>query len=377
MRSKIYIDLAKYPFLADLDRFMKERLGIGTESFDILLDPTLPYLGIAVKRFKEIMRLGEKAIPKMKLLSTEEEVISFYILLLILSTLNNKRVTERVITVLAKRFSEFLKEEPGEIVEAIADSLDINLKYLGPCGKELTAAITVNGIEIHVCYDYAVHVLDYVKIVSKRLSQSIVWKLTNQIVYNGWVYLDKHRTVRLLEEAIVLRIHNSIEPLEPMPSLIDLINELREYIGSITPSMKRIEMKYERPSIELSKEAINVEAFPPCIKNIYELLISGSNLSHQQRFAIATFLINIGMDLDEILELFKHAPDFNEKIARYQIEHLAGLRGSKKKYLPYSCETMKSLGMCVSDCGAKNPLIVYLKNIRRTKVRGEKSETNT
>ena len=377
MNSKIYIDLAKYPFLADLDIFMKERLGIGTESLGILLDPTLPYIDIAVKRFKEIMKLGEKAIHQMKLLSAEEEVFSFYILLLILSTLNNKRVTERVITAFAKRFSKFLENEHGKTLEAIAESLNINLKYLGPCGKELTAAITVNGVEIHICYDYAVHVIDYIKIVSKRLSQSISWKLTNQIVYKGWVYLDRHKTIRFLEEAIALKIYSSIKPIEPIPELTDLINDLRKYVGLTTPYVsKRIELKHEKISIELPKEIINVNAFPPCIRNIYELLTSGSNLSHQQRFAIATFLINIGMDLDEILELFKHTPDFNEKVARYQIEHLAGLRGSKKKYLPYSCETMKSLGMCVSECNVKNPLIAYLKNIRKSKAGGEKSENN-
>jgi DNA primase large subunit len=77
------------------------------------------------------------------------------------------------------------------------------------------------------------------------------------------------------------------------------------------------------------------------------------------------------MDVEEILELFRNVPDFNEKIARYQLEHIAGLRGSRKQYMPYSCQTMKSLGLCpiVGDCGAKNPLIVYRRNIWRSKHR--------
>jgi DNA primase large subunit len=54
-------------------------------------------------------------------------------------------------------------------------------------------------------------------------------------------------------------------------------------------------------------------------------------------------------------------PDFNEKIARYQVEHIAGLRGSRTRYKPPSCQTMRSLGLCVEDgrlCPKwiKNPL---------------------
>jgi DNA primase large subunit len=67
-----------------------------------------------------------------------------------------------------------------------------------------------------------------------------------------------------------------------------------------------------------------------------------------------------------VLELFKHAPDYNERIARYQIEHLAGLKGGRKKYSVYSCEKMKTLGMCVADCGTKTPVQYYLKQVRRS-----------
>jgi DNA primase large subunit len=72
-------------------------------------------------------------------------------------------------------------------------------------------------------------------------------------------------------------------------------------------------------------------------------------------------MINRGYSTEKILTILSERPDFNEKIARYQVEHIAGLRGSRTKYRPPSCQTMKSLGLCIEDgrlCPKwiKNPL---------------------
>ncbi len=114
--------------------------------------------------------------------------------------------------------------------------------------------------------------------------------------------------------------------------------------------------------------------FPPCIKHLIAELKQGKHLSHHERFAVATFLINIGTDVEYVLNLMRYSPDFNEKIARYQVEHLAGLRGARKKYLVYSCDKMKSLGICVAECGTKNPLQYYFRELR--KLRGDKKRSS-
>lgn len=90
-------------------------------------------------------------------------------------------------------------------------------------------------------------------------------------------------------------------------------------------------------------------------------LQTGEEVSHFENFAVASYLLNKGRSIEEVLELFKNRSDFNEKIARYQVEHIAGLRGSKTKYRPPSCEKFRVLGLCV-DSGKhcpkwiKNPL---------------------
>jgi DNA primase large subunit len=89
-------------------------------------------------------------------------------------------------------------------------------------------------------------------------------------------------------------------------------------------------------------------AFPPCIKALYEAVASGRHLSHIGRFTLTTFLINIGMPTETIISLFKNSADFNERMTRYQVEHLAGEKGSRTRYIPPKCETLKTHSVCVN-----------------------------
>jgi DNA primase large subunit len=76
-------------------------------------------------------------------------------------------------------------------------------------------------------------------------------------------------------------------------------------------------------------------------------------------------LLSIGFSVDEVLEVFKVTPDFREDIARYQIEHIAGLRGSRTKYLPYKCENMRSYGLCRWKCeNVRHPLQFFFRAAR-------------
>lgn len=79
-------------------------------------------------------------------------------------------------------------------------------------------------------------------------------------------------------------------------------------------------------------------------------------MPHFVRFAPATFLIHAGWSVDQIVDLFRNAPDFDEKTTRYQVEHIAGRRGGGKRYDPPSCRRMRQEGLCVADCGVGHPL---------------------
>jgi len=98
---------------------------------------------------------------------------------------------------------------------------------------------------------------------------------------------------------------------------------------------------------------------PPCIKHAIEVLEKGENLSHSGRFMLGTFLLGRGQTVDQIAPLFKNAPDYNEKVTMYQLNHLSGNFGSGTQYVCPSCEKLKSQDLCfaIPECdNIINPL---------------------
>jgi len=104
---------------------------------------------------------------------------------------------------------------------------------------------------------------------------------------------------------------------------------------------------------------------PPCIERLIEDLQRGENLPHFARFALATFLTHAGWSVDQIVDLFRNAPDFDEKVTRYQVEHVAGKRGGGKRYAPPACARMRQEGLCVADCGVGHPLVFLRRGPRQ------------
>jgi DNA primase large subunit len=86
------------------------------------------------------------------------------------------------------------------------------------------------------------------------------------------------------------------------------------------------------------------------------------------RFAMAAFLLNIGIGEEDLLGMFKAFTDFNERLAQYQVEHIAGKRGSRRKYTPPNCATMQTHGLCVNPddlCATiRHPLSYYRRKAR-------------
>jgi len=49
-------------------------------------------------------------------------------------------------------------------------------------------------------------------------------------------------------------------------------------------------------------------------------------------FTLTSFLVNIGMTPEVLNERFKTFSDYNERLTRYQIEHIAGETGLGTRY---------------------------------------------
>ncbi len=337
---------SKYPVLADLESL--PRILIGRES-------SASELVEYMKSFAErAMRRIECAVRRSKYTPTSDpllELSSFY-LAVALAQHAHGWLLRRLADHEAKRVAlEILKEGEREVA-ALLSALGIKIEYIGEedgCGHRVTLGRRGSKEEI-ACYPYRMRIPAYLKCAGKLLAEPD-WKLVNRLVLEGHVFLSKRDAARLAEEEVKRRVLEYGRALSA-----EFVGEmLKDYLSAVMSLVPKEIVERERRSAPERVE----RAFPPCVARLRELLSRGEHLSHHQRFALATFMLSVGYSVDEVVDAFRTSPDFDEKVARYQIEHLAGLRGSKKRYRVYSCSKMKPLGLCVAECGTKTPLQYY------------------
>ncbi len=185
----------------------------------------------------------------------------------------------------------------------------------------------------------AVPLVDYV-----RLSVPIReadFRLASQEVRKGWVLVPRVRAARLLQEAVRLRL---AQPLPVAPEVSALVREVEAEL--FEDLARRTPAPVARTGI--AGGPIRPELFPPCIRKMQRTLQSGENLSHAGRFGLAAFLHRAGADFETIVDQYRGAPDFDESITRYQVEHIT-LRDGGRGYEPPECDTLRSHGLCARE----------------------------
>jgi len=276
------------------------------------------------------------------------EIPSFPIAIMMVAATTDSFIKKRYALAEAKRVSDLLKGEGEEKIMEIADNFKWKVRPVkGDIGLEP--------------YSFALHFTDFLK--NAVDFQDKKWKLVNRLVLNGEVYLTKSEVNRLLEEEVRKYIEEKLSTkVESLPQgIMDRINRLKQLA-----SEKRGQIRLE----EVPKGVV-IAAFPPCIKGIYDIVLSGRSTSHIGRFALTSFLINIGMTVDNVIDLFRSISDFDERMTRYQVEHIAGVRGSRTKYIPPRCDTLRTHGICPSTdeiCKrVRHPLAYYRRKLKTIK----------
>jgi len=269
----------------------------------------------------------------------------------------NSFIKRRYALAEAKRVSNLLGNENKDNITYIASNFNWKIKPF----KDPAVSLT---------YDFTLHYTDFLK--SATVFHDKKWKLINKRMVKGEVYLTQNEVARLLEEEVRKHIEGKLDiKVGSLPeAVMNRINRLKQLFIE-----KRGEIQLE----ELPKEVI-VNAFPPCIKELHDTVASGRNVSHIGRFALTSFLINVGMTPQNVVNLFSSISDFNERLTRYQVEHIAGGRGSRTKYIPPRCDTLRTHGVCHSMddiCRRiRHPLAYYRRKLRtiRRKAPVEKME---
>lgn len=186
-------------------------------------------------------------------------------------------------------------------------------------------------------------------------------KLINQDVSDGVVFFSVKKFSIFVSELIFSFIFYSLPvPLDSVPKKFSV------FAKSVLNEFSNIRAN----QIEFSAiGVIKPEAFPPCMKQMYDSLLSGANLSHLERFDIATFLVELGMSQEKVIELFSKQPNFDRDTTTYQVSRLI-----EKKISSPSCAKLKEQGFACLDCSSVHPISAYKKNLKFSKYSDKNSK---
>ncbi|MFQ6077140.1 MAG: hypothetical protein ACE5Z5_13585 [Candidatus Bathyarchaeia archaeon] len=313
------IDLAKYPFTPEAIRYVE---GLGLRVEDLANPDYVSILERAEQRIEEAVLSGVvrwRGTPDY-----EVEVLSFPASMMLVSVAKDSFLKRRYALAEARKVYSLLREEDEEKLAEVASA---------SFGWKIRLAHTTIGRP----YDFAIKFVHFLKHAPSFHDER--WKLVNRAMVEGEVYLNKDELARLVEEEVRTRIERRIETspqIELQPPLSERINRIMQLLAG-----RREAIRAE----ELPREAVSA-AYPPCIKKLYDALLTKQHLSHMGRFTLTSFLLNVGIGPERLVKLYTSTTDFDERLTRYQVEHIAGKRGSRTKYTPPNCATLKTHGLC-------------------------------
>ena len=334
-------DLVKFPFLEESLQLIKDRIkGLSIEELD--RDEFSGLVRKVEKRIVSSIKNGIAPIFDDMYIDVYSELLSFFISMIVIKATDDPHLISRYSLAEARRAEVLLKAElKGD---------ETSFMVLDYIFRRVTGSKLLRG-EMPLLFK--LHFIDYLRLTS--FFQSPSWKLTNRIVDGGYVYLKDREVVRLIREGAYRLIFNKINSF-PTPILSSKLKGIVERIREERPVVKR---HYD----------IMPKDYPPCIEVLLTKIDNGENISHFGRFFLTTYLLAAGWNTDKIVELFSRMPDFKESIARYQVEHIAGLRGGRKRYSVPRCKLVATYGLCFKDENCKN-----LKSPIRYRKRNEERE---
>jgi DNA primase large subunit len=253
------------------------------------------------------------------------EIASFPVAVIMVASSSDSFMKRRYALAEAKRASNLLAQEERDEIARIAENFNWRLEQIARRKGSSP-------------YDFLLYFVDFLKNATPMQDEK--WKLVNRLLSNGYVYLMKEEISRLLEEEIRRYVEHKLDTK---------VGQLPPDIPNRLEKLKQISATKKGETIPASfPKEVAEAAFPPCIGMLFASFKSGHHLSHTGRFALTSFLTSVGMNVETVVELFRTTSDFNEKMTRYQVEHIAGKKGSRTKYIPPKCSTLRTHGICMS-----------------------------
>jgi DNA primase large subunit len=217
---------------------------------------------------------------------------------IMLRCLNNNYVTRKFVSNYGKLFESHLikdiynQDVRKEILDFFSIKKDLEFFRLGPKAEHIK-----------------IHIMDYLEVSEEGLSVSAPqFKLVNQTLSKGFVYLETPRFLYLLRLALEQR-------------LIKKIKSMKDYKDNqlINRCVNELVEKYPRFD---GLKAPSKENTPDSIKELISKAYEEHHLSHRERIKLGIFLQRYNYDMDYILDIFRQLSDWNEKVTRYQLNSL-------------------------------------------------------
>ena len=328
------LHISLYPFLSAASNYVKES---GITLDDLITAAAFERARLRGKeRLIEAIREGTTRKPVIRSnAQAEVELLSYPFARILVSCLGDERLVRRY--ALSEAKSAYKKLVEDSISDTRSDDM------MNELSREFGIRVDLVRLpQEHEREQVKILFSDYLRFTSNLRDKR--WKLVNRGLEKGWVKLRKTEFLRIIQEAIYERIKKDL-PLD-VPKV--LCESMMSYTEDIKPELAKWRNKYDDRGFEpISGFRVqDPRYFPPCITAILSNLKEGVNVPHSARFAVTAFLLNIGLSEDEIMEMYKNAPDFDEERTRYQVEHIAGDKGSVRYTAP-SCDTMRTYGNCV------------------------------
>jgi len=316
--------LARYPFLPEAREYVG---GIRIEDiFSLKYEPLRDYAKRWIISSFNRTSLG--------FISPEDKILAFYISKLYLIALQDPIITQRFANAVRDQMEMYLLNDSDENIERVATAFGIRFRNPDKRIKDLHLELR-NYLVFRMIY-----FIDFVKYASRISGEA--FRLLNQPLIHGWIPVSKEVFAKILREAFVTQFTEEIEENREKAKVI------KKYVEQEIQEILEVKDKFISQYSSKDFGAVQIEAFPPCIRSIIAKLQNGVNIPHQARFFLVTFLHKIGMKEEEIFNLFATAPDFNESMTKYQIRHITGKISGKEYEVP-KCETLRAYGLCVRN----------------------------
>ncbi|MFX1451043.1 MAG: hypothetical protein ACFFCM_09385 [Promethearchaeota archaeon] len=312
----------KYPFTKEAIEHLKN---LEIDIFS-LSEQHPDVLNAAIENIEVILDKGEYS---EKELYQNEEILIYPICKMLIELVDNDYLRYKFADVVSKRTSKLLSKETSNLINNIAkDTFEWDVSF--------------DNSDLQPKYDCKIKFHNYLSVAPNFRDST--WKLVNRRIESGWIYLKKQEIIRLIAEKVKQDIITKPIIRKEFPQIPDFIEEKVKYLQNFSQKYKSKLQSSFKGKLITSKET-----YPPCITTILTTLKKGVNLDHTSRLVLIFFLLNAEKSVEEIVELFRAQPDFNEQKTTYYVEHAAGKRGSGTKYSSFGCAKIKSYGLCKEE----------------------------